>query len=83
MGKNCFGLYVIYDRVAEESAPPFMARTDGVAVRIYVSAVKSPEFNITDFWLYKVGTYNPDDMLINAYEKAVRVKVSDGQDTEV
>jgi hypothetical protein len=71
-------LYTIYDRIAEESAPPFYARTNGVAVRHYLAAVKN--LNCTDFWLYRVATYGLDDMMVYGLEKPERIKVSDGVD---
>lgn len=71
-------LYVIYDRVAEESSPPFMARTDGVAVRMYLQSIQQNKLDIQDYWLYKIGCFNCEDMTLIAKDKPLRVKVSDG-----
>lgn len=75
-------LYTIYDRVAEEAAPPFVARTDGVAVRNYLYAIENSKLDIQDYWLYEVGGWNPEEMLITPISKPLRVKVSQG-DLEV
>jgi hypothetical protein len=73
-------LYVIYDRIAEESCPPFMARTNGVAVRYYLSSMK--DMPINDYWLYRIGVYGTDDMYLHALDKPERVKISDSEDVE-
>jgi len=76
--KHCFGIYVVYDRIAEESSPPMMHRTDGLAVKLYVQMLQQSGEKLTDYWLYKLGTYDTLDMVLYAYEKPARVKVSDG-----
>jgi hypothetical protein len=75
-------LYTIYDRIAEESAPPFFARTNGVAIRHYLAAIENGKMDITDFWLYRIGTYNLEDMIVYGLEKPERLRVSDSEDFE-
>ncbi|QCS36912.1 nonstructural protein [Tortoise microvirus 24] len=60
-------LYTIYDRVAEEGFPPFVARTDGVAIRQFMASlakIENPGFNPDEFVLYRVGTWNSRSMVI-------------------
>lgn len=61
-------LYSIHDKVAEEfNIPPFAAKNDAVACRMYLNWLKSesskPSFNPADFDLWRVGsmsdTYPP------------------------
>jgi hypothetical protein len=70
------GLYSVQDRVAEEFSPPFSARTNGVAVRIYLSMLKDQ--HVTDYWLYKLGSYDVDTGYMIGNDRPERVKVSDG-----
>lgn len=58
------GLYCIYDRVAEVAAPPFSARTDGVAIRQFIAALANAPVSKDEFRLYKVGVWNPNTMLM-------------------
>ena len=52
-------MYTIYDRVAEESAPPFCAKNDAVARRMFKDLLNSMATeNIDDFELYYVGYYD-------------------------
>lgn len=60
----CVGLYCIYDRVAEEAAPPFAARTDGVAIRQFLAALQNAPVSKDEFRLYKVGVWNPVTMVL-------------------
>jgi len=75
-------LYVIMDRVAEESTPPFMARTDGVAVRFYLGEMEKIKAHLPDYWLYKIGSYNTETMALLPLSSPIRVKVSEGLDME-
>lgn len=69
------GLYAVYDRVAEEAGPCFLAVNDGVAVRNFrqlmtqVSVVSEDEY-----WLYRVGSYESKTMAVKA-EDPVRIMV--------
>ena len=82
MKSGCYGLYVVYDRVAEESSSPLMHRTDGLAVKMYVKMITESKESLQDYWLYKLGTYDTVDMTLMTLDKPKRVKVSDG-DQEV
>lgn len=59
------GLYCIYDRVAEEAAPPFVARTDGVAIRQFMAALSQAPVSKDEFRLYKIGVWNPSTMNVD------------------
>lgn len=64
-------LYTIYDRVAEEGFPPFVARTDGVAIRQFMASMakmENPAFNPDEFIMYRVGKWNSRSMWIDAME---------------
>jgi len=76
-------MFAIYDRIAEESSAPFLARTEGVAVRIYLDAIKSQAPSaIQDYWLYSLGVYDTETMELTPKEKASRVKPSEGLEME-
>lgn len=59
------GLYCIYDCVAEEAAPPFVARTDGVAIRQFMAALSQVPVSKDEFKLYKIGVWNPSTMKVD------------------
>ena len=80
MRQGVFGLYVLYDRIAEESSSPFMHRTDGMAVKMYVKMLTESKESFQEYWLYKLGTYDTVEMVLCAYDKPKRVKVSEGQE---
>lgn len=78
-------LYTIYDRVAEEGFPPFVARTDGVAIRQFMASLakmENPSFNPDEFIMYRVGKWNSRSMLIDAMEP-VQIVVSSREQVEV
>lgn len=75
-----FGLYVIYDVVAEEAGVPMMFRTDGLAVRAYNSA--KLEFK-QDHFLYKIAEYDPVSMSVYSLGVPKRISVSIQEDVEV
>lgn len=60
-------LYSMYDRVALESSQPFVAKNDGIALRIFtVSLRDSPAPG--DFRLYCLGDWSPEHMKITPLE---------------
>lgn len=62
------GLYAVYDRLAEESGPVFMAPTPAVAVRQYNSLMKSVNAGSPEeYKLLKLGTYDSSHSVIEAY----------------
>lgn len=50
-------MYSIKDTVAEEFAPPFVANTDGVAVRMFSNALKGNLYP-KDYELYCIGSFD-------------------------
>lgn len=48
-------MYVVYDRVAEESGPVFEAKNDGVAVRKYRDLMDKSAVSVVDYRLLLVG----------------------------
>jgi hypothetical protein len=62
-------LYVIYDRVAEESGPVYEAQNDGIANRRYKALMSEQThdwFDETDFTLFHVGEIDKTTNIINA-----------------
>jgi hypothetical protein len=83
MKKGCFGLYTVYDRVAEEAGPVFQARTKGVAIRYFQKLIAdNSEVNAVDYWLYYLGSYDPVDLLLYGKDKAERVMISELEGVE-
>lgn len=80
-------LYTLYDKVAEDSAPPFGAVNDQIAIR-NVCRLLVDNLTPEDYILYKVGIYNPgvpciDDVLmekvpflvsLSSYQAALQVQ---------
>ena len=67
-------MYSIFDRVAEEGSPPFVARTDGVAIRHFMHNLsKNP--NIDDYSLHCVAYYDPETMKIQVHQDQPRTVV--------
>lgn len=60
-------MYVVYDRVAEEGGPVFVAVNDGVARRQYRALLQqvSP-VDIDSYKLYLVGEYDTDSMEVQS-----------------
>lgn len=73
--RPAMGLYTVYDRVAEEAGPCFLAVNDGVAVRAYRNLVKQEGVVSEDeYILYRVGSYESKSMEVRG-EEPVRVVV--------
>ena len=69
------GLYAIYDRVAEEAGPCFIAVNDGVAVRYYRQLIeKNGVVSQDEYVLYRLGSYDSKTMEVMGQEP-VRVVV--------
>ena len=53
-------IYAVYDRVACEYAPFFLANNDAVAIRNFMGAAKhaGEGFNINDYWLHYFGKFD-------------------------
>ncbi|MDR2964476.1 MAG: hypothetical protein LBU88_01730 [Treponema sp.] len=77
-------IYTVYDRVAEECAPLFCARTDGSAIRIFLASMdRDKSITPTDFWLYCLGGFDTEQISIMGLEKARRVMISELEQVEV
>lgn len=60
-------LYVIFDRVAEESGPVFTAINDGVAMRSYRNLVKELDQEArSEYRLYRLGYYDTFSMEVKS-----------------
>ncbi len=59
------GLYVVYDKLAEESGPVFEAKNDQVARRAYNQILGQNKVNSADeYALYKVGEIEKEEMRV-------------------
>lgn len=58
-----FDLFAIFDRVAGDFGPPFMAKNNGIAWRSYRQYLKDSP-NTEDFQLYRLGSYEQSSGLI-------------------
>lgn len=67
-------LYVIYDRVAEESGPIFEAVNDGVALRNFRGLISRTEgVSPEEYKLFLVGTYDSKTMLLKEEMEPIEV----------
>ena len=61
-------IYAIYDVKAEQFLPPFFAKTNGVAIRMFEQAANDQQHDFNkyaeDYSLFKIGTWNPEDATI-------------------
>lgn len=55
-------IYSVYDSKAEAFLPPFFAKTDGLAVRMFSAAANDQEHNFwryaEDYTLFQIGTWD-------------------------
>lgn len=58
-----FNIYVIYDKVAEEAGPPFVAVNDGVALRKYRD-MQIPASLKDDYEMRCLGLYDSVGVLV-------------------
>lgn len=73
---NKMGLYVIFDRVAEDSGPIFEAINDGVAHRNYRQfMLKVSPVDQDAYVLYRVGVVNHGSMLVDAEATPVEIVI--------
>lgn len=54
------GIYTIYDKVAQEAGPLFLAKNDEVALRMVNNSPELKAMNLADFELYLIGTYDSE-----------------------
>lgn len=69
-------LYVVYDRLAQESGPVFEAKNDLVASRNYRQILK--EANPSEYLLLRVGNIDHERNTIDAEATPVQVDVPGG-----
>lgn len=55
-------IYTIFDRVAEEAGPIFVAKSDAVAVRNFRHYTKDTRQE--EYRLYRVGEYDNDKVMV-------------------
>jgi hypothetical protein len=67
-------IYCIYDKVAEEFGPLYLAVNDGVAVRNYAKLLNEV-VDTYDYALYCLGMYDVKKGRIKAYKKPQEVFV--------
>lgn len=68
-----FNLYCIYDTVAKQASAPFIAKSDEVALRQLRRVVQSEQGDISEYWLYHLGQYDPEECVVVALEHSERV----------
>lgn len=74
------GLYIIFDRVAQEGGPIFEAKNDMVAYRNFQRLVNKMEHQ-EDFRLMKVGKYLHDTVRIEVLD--VPTEVLNGSEEDI
>jgi hypothetical protein len=55
-----YGLYTVYDKVAEEAGPVFQAKNDGVALRNFQGILQSQHLNPDDYKLIYLADYDSE-----------------------
>ncbi|MBA7535562.1 hypothetical protein ES705_27820 [subsurface metagenome] len=68
-------LYVVYDKVAEESGPIFEARNEGVASRQYAKFINKADAP-ADYLLFRIGSLDHDSSVIVALDGPVLIEVA-------
>lgn len=59
-------LYVVYDKVAEESSPLFATKNDGLAERMALQMLESRGMYVSeDYQLFHVGYYDNESMKVS------------------
>lgn len=61
---RCEGLYVIYDKAAQQPGPIFSAITDAVAIRQYRRLVVDQHVDIADYELLCVGYFDRQNLCV-------------------
>lgn len=77
-------LYVVHDRLAEESGPVFTAKNDDVARRMYQQLIANEKVSPEEYVLIHIAQYNPalqlrqidnHDLMLIVDQYVVRVEV--------
>lgn len=70
------GIYVVYDRVAEQSMPIFESRNDGTALRAYQKAIiEQDDIPEKEMMLLRLGEIDHNTNLIYLEEHPIEVDV--------
>lgn len=62
-------IYGIFDKVADCFAPPFVAKNDGVASRMFLQSCRKMS-NVDDLSLHCLGDWNDEDKMFPFVSKA-------------
>lgn len=74
MEKTVLRVYTIYDAVMEEHGPPFVAKSNAVACRMFQNLLKSDGIqDASDLSLWRLGTWEPLKGLLVALRKPEKV----------
>lgn len=68
-------IYVVYDKVAQESGPIFEATTDGAALRSFHKLTTGPDIDQSEFELYKLGVVNHTNNELSALGEPEKIIV--------
>lgn len=63
---NSISLYTIYDVAAESYGPPFCAKTDAVATRMFSTLMKNEQASSLEYALYRIGSYDDSTATIGS-----------------
>lgn len=55
---NSVAVYSILDKTAEQYGPPFVAKNDNVALRMYNRLIEEERAVITDYELYRIAFFD-------------------------
>lgn len=69
-------IYVIYDRVAEESGPIYEAKNDGVALRKYQATIVQNNMIPGDFKLLKLASIDHETNIVSVFAEILEVDAS-------
>jgi len=74
-------MYALLDRVAEECAPPFFAKNDGVAWRKYDDLLgKSGVKSRADYGLFRIASFDSETMALQGELIPVEITRADDVD---
>lgn len=75
-------IYVVWDKIAEEAGPPFIAKNDGVAMRNYFRIIEKSN-NYKEYELVSIGEFNSDVPMIEVKESRIITPVEENKDATV
>lgn len=69
-----YGLYVMYDAVAEECGPVYSAKNDGTAMRAYRQLLQQVDrVDVDAYKLYRIARYNTFTMAVSVEADPVHI----------